>query len=113
MPSYIVGANLPFKIQCWSSNAFVHVLKINPKWDDKEIWQYAKQNQLTIITKDKDFSVKQITEESPPKLVHIKFGNLKFNDFSNRIETVWQEIEMLLQTYSVINIYLNKIEPIR
>jgi len=113
MPAYIVDANLPFKVQRWSNKNFVHVVKINSWWKDEEIWNYAKQNHLTIITKDKDFSVKQIKEGSPPKLVHIKFGNLKFADFVNRIEAVWEEVESLLQNNSVINIYLNKIEAIK
>lgn len=104
---------LPSKIQCWSGGAFVHVLKINPQWNDSDIWTYAKQHEFTIVTKDKDFTVKQLIEGSPPKIVHIKFGNVKFNDFANRIETIWKEVEGLLQNHSVINIFLDKIEAIR
>ncbi len=92
MPSYIIDANLPSKIKYWYGEEFIHVLKINATWNDEDIWQYAKQHQLIIVTKDKDFSVKQIAEGSPPQLVHIKFGNVKLNDFAKRIETIWQEV---------------------
>jgi predicted nuclease of predicted toxin-antitoxin system len=97
MPLNIVDANLPFKVSCWSSEAYLHVLKLNPGWNDSEIWNHAKQHQLIIITKDKDFTVKQAIKGSPPKIVHIKFGNFKLVGFINRIEAVWNEVEKLLQ----------------
>lgn len=113
MPQFLIDANLPFKISCWKSDRFLHVLKINPLWDDNEIWQYALIHKLTIVSKDKDFSVKQFIEGSPPKLVHIKFGNLKLSDFINRVEHVWNDVEKLLENHSVVNIYLSKLESIK
>lgn len=113
MPVFLVDANLPFRVNCWSSASFLHVLKINPEWNDDEIWNYARENNLIIITKDKDFVVKQILEGAPPKLVHIKLGNLKLGAFVNRIEAVWQDVEALLHDHYIINIYINKIEAIR
>ncbi len=77
---------MPFNIQCWHGKDFLHVLKMNATWNDEEIWKYAKQHNLIIVTKDKDFSVKQIVEiveGCTPKLVHIKFGNLKLKNFPN------------------------------
>jgi predicted nuclease of predicted toxin-antitoxin system len=78
MPEFIIDANLPSKISIWENDNFVDVLSINPLWDDNEIWDYAKVNGLTIITKDKDFAVKQILNGSPPKLIHIKIWQFTF-----------------------------------
>lgn len=50
-----------------------------------EIWDYAKTGNLVIITKDKDFRLKQIMSDFPPKVVHIKFGNLKLKEFGKII----------------------------
>lgn len=61
MPDFIVDANLLFRVPCWNNERFVHVLKINPHWDD-EIWAYAKAHRLIIISKNKDFLIKQIQE---------------------------------------------------
>jgi len=36
------------------------------------VWNYAKSNNLHIISKDKDFNNIQITEGFPPKIVWIK-----------------------------------------
>lgn len=112
-PVFIIDANLPLKVPVWDSTRFLHVLKINPEWNDTEIWNYAKQKQLVIVSKDKDFSLLQIKEGSPPKLVHIKFGNFKFNLFIERIEAVWQQVEILLEQHATVNIYSDKIEAIK
>lgn len=111
--SYIIDANLPYHVPVWKTEDFVFVLKINPAWDDDEIWNYAKENNMIIVTKDKDFIVKQAVHNVPPKVIHVKFGNLRLKDFIMRIGTVWEEVEHLIQTHTTINIYLTKVEAIK
>jgi len=48
-----------------------NVLNINPQWNDEEIWNYARTNNLIIITNDKDFRLMQIMQGSPPKIIHV------------------------------------------
>lgn len=110
---FLIDANLPFDVPVWKTERFTHVLHINPEWTDEAIWQYAKEENLIIVTKDKDFIVKQFREGTPPKVIHIKFGNLKFNDFINRILQIWEEVEGLIQKHTIVNIYLTKIEAIK
>jgi predicted nuclease of predicted toxin-antitoxin system len=86
---------------------------MNPAWDDEEIWDYARKNNLVIVTKDKDFLVKQAMAGAPPNIVHVKFGNLKLDEFVKRIETVWAEVENLLSSHTIINIYVDKLEAIK
>lgn len=89
--TYLIDANLPFRVPAWQNEAFLFVVKMNPDWQDEEIWEYAKENGLVIVTKDKDFIVKQATSSAPPNVVHVKFGNLKLADFISRIEALWTE----------------------
>ena len=111
--TYLIDANLPFRVPRWQNDAFRFVVKLNPAWDDEQIWEYAKEHGLVIVTKDKDFIVKQAIAGAPPIVVHVRFGNLKLADFISRIETVWPEVEALLQTHTIINIYSDKIEAIK
>ncbi|HVF96650.1 MAG TPA: DUF5615 family PIN-like protein [Flavisolibacter sp.] len=111
--AYLIDANLPFAAPVWKNENFQFVVKIDPSWDDEEIWKYAKDQKLIIVTKDKDFIVKQITAGIPPKVIHVKFGNLKLKDFITRIHEVWPEVERFIKDYSTVNIYLNKIEAIK
>ena len=113
MPEFLVDANLPFRISKWKNDKFIYVLNINPLWNDEEIWDYAKTNNLIIVTKDKDFRVKQIMQGFPPKVIHIKFGNLKLNEFENVINECWDKVEIFIKDHSLINIYLDTIEAIK
>lgn len=42
---------------------------------DDEIWEYAKNNLYTIVTKDSDFNERAIVHGFPPKVIWIKKGN--------------------------------------
>jgi predicted nuclease of predicted toxin-antitoxin system len=43
--------------------------------DDKQLWQYAKNNNFTIVTKDSDFHEMSIIYGHPPKIIWLKCGN--------------------------------------
>jgi predicted nuclease of predicted toxin-antitoxin system len=113
MPDFLIDANLPAKISIWQNQRFIHINTLDPYWDDEAIWQYAKTNELTIISKDKDFLIQQLLKGTPPKIVHIKFGNLKLIDFISVIETCWDEVELLLNNHTLINLYSDRIEAIK
>ncbi len=78
---YLIDVNLPYYFSLWNTNQFVHVHDINDEWSDGKIWNYAKEHNLSIITKDSDFSNKILFAQPPPKVIHIRFGNLKMNSF--------------------------------
>ena len=42
---------------------------------DIQIWNYAKANGLSIITKDNDFDERSQLEGCPPKVIHLVCGN--------------------------------------
>ena len=39
--SFLVDVNLPKKFSFFNSPNFVHVVDINPRFTDEEIWNYA------------------------------------------------------------------------
>jgi len=113
MPEFIIDANLPFRISKWQSDRFVHVLKINPTWEDNEIWNYARKNNLIVVTKDKDFLLMQLIQGAPPKVIQIKFGNMLFNEFEKIIISCWDQVEVLIKINSLVNIFQYNIEGIK
>lgn len=48
--------------------------------DDRSIWDYAKQNDFAIVTKDDDFEQRSILFGHPPKVIRIRLGNCKTAD---------------------------------
>jgi predicted nuclease of predicted toxin-antitoxin system len=81
MVKYLIDVNLPYYFSLWNDEKFIHQKDNNDEAKDDEIWKYALDNDLTIITKDSDFSNKILFHEPPPKVIHLKFGNLKMKDF--------------------------------
>ena len=66
-----------------------HVMPLNlDTASDMQVWQYAKMNNFTILTKDSDFNDLAIYKGIPPKIIWIKVGNCKVS-----------EIETLLKSY--------------
>ena len=48
--------------------------------DDLAIWDYARDNGFTIVTKDKDFLQRSVLIGHPPKVVHLRLGNCSVKD---------------------------------
>lgn len=109
MTAFLVDVNLPYKFKLWHDERFQHVTEINDEWSDSQIWQYAKENALTIITKDVDFSNRIITAEPPPKVIHIKTGNMKLSELRQFMLTNWDEIIQLSHDYKLVDVYRNRI----
>lgn len=43
--------------------------------EDAAIWEYAKLNELTIVTKDDDFRQRSFVHGAPPKVIWVQLGN--------------------------------------
>lgn len=112
MPTFLIDANLPYHFSIWKDEAYIHQFDINDEWSDSKIWEYSKEHSLTIVTKDSDFSNRIIFNTPPPKVIHVRFGNLKMKDFYNRMHEVWPEVLKLNQNFKLINIFIDRIEGI-
>ncbi len=51
---------------------------------DRQIWNYAKQNTLIIVTRDSDYSDLSVVLGFPPKVIWIRRGNCS----TQTIETI-------------------------
>lgn len=59
---------------------------------DSEIISYAIENNLIIVTKDKDFVDYFFTKGFPPKILQLQFGNIKNNELVDLLELNIQSI---------------------
>lgn len=50
MLKFLVDANLPYYFSLWNTKEHIHQFDIDRESEDYEIWQYAKERHLTIIT---------------------------------------------------------------
>jgi len=48
---YLIDVNLPKYFSFFHSPEFEFVIDINAKWPDRDIWDYAREHGLIIVTK--------------------------------------------------------------
>jgi predicted nuclease of predicted toxin-antitoxin system len=112
MKKYLIDANLPRYFSLWSGEEFQHVVQINDEMKDSEIWCYAKEHHLTIVTKDADFSDLVLFSDPPPRVIHIKFGNMKMREFHQSMSKIWSEACLLSSQYKLVRVYKERFECI-
>ena len=62
---------------------------------DEEVWDYARLNGLTIVSKDSDFQQRSLLYGHPPKLVWLRVGNCTRRQLAELITTHEQDIRAL------------------
>jgi predicted nuclease of predicted toxin-antitoxin system len=112
MSKFLVDVNLPRTVSLWLDSEFIFVVDIDNKMKDSEIWSYAKSNELTILTKDSDFSNRIIVSDPPPRIIHFKIGNLLLADFKRFIIDHWEEIKLRSRKNKLVTVYLDNIDVI-
>lgn len=112
MAKYLIDANLPYYFSMWNSDMYEHIVDIDPHMKDSAVWSYAEQHNLTIITKDADFSERVQILGAPPRVIHIRLGNMKMNAFHSALGDIWEDVLSLSETHDLINVYWDRIEGI-
>lgn len=113
MAKYLIDVNLPYYFKLWNTSDYIHQIDINPMSKDKDIWEYSKENNLTIITKDSDFSNRILFKEPPPSVIHIKIGNVSMKEFHRLINAYWEEVIEMSKSHKLVNVFKDKIEGIK
>ncbi len=65
--------------------------------DDRAIWDFARDNDFTIVTKDDDFVQRSMLLGHPPKVIWIRLGNCKTEEI----------VKLLLGNCSVLLAFVN------
>ena len=72
----------------------VHVRDVGLKTaGDPLVWEYAKDNDLLIVSKDSDFHQRSFLYGYPPKVVWVRLGNCKTADVERVLRTNFDIIE--------------------
>jgi len=75
-----------------------HVVEVGlEEADDSDIWQYAKEKGLTIVSKDTDFQQRSLLYGSPPKFIWLRVGNCSTAD----IEALLRRSSSIVHTFLV------------
>jgi predicted nuclease of predicted toxin-antitoxin system len=107
---FLIDANLPYRFELWRGDAYQHVFDLDDTWPDSEIWQYARAHDLVIVTKDTDFSDWIMLADPPPRVVHLRIGNMKIRDFHSFLQRLWPHICSLVESHKLVIVHKNQIE---
>jgi predicted nuclease of predicted toxin-antitoxin system len=110
---FLLDENLPSKLRFTPLLPVQHSKDLGDSVADADLWSYAKANDLVIVTKDADFSDRILVSEPPPRIVHLRFGNLRRNEFHAHLASVWTKVEELLKNHKLVNIYLDRLEAVK
>ncbi len=65
--------------------------------DDSILWEYAKQHEFAIVSKDADFQQRSLLYGSPPKFVWLRVGNCPVRT----IETLLRKHSVAIHTFDM------------
>jgi predicted nuclease of predicted toxin-antitoxin system len=69
MTGFLLDGNVPGRLRFSPGLPVVPLSSIGQNPSDSQIWDFAKQNDLVIVSKDADFSDRLIASSPPPRVV--------------------------------------------
>jgi len=102
MDSFLVDVNLPKYFSYFNKEHFEFVSDINLKMTDTEIWNYALEYNLIILTKDVDFFNKFLVSEKSPKVIYFQLGNYSLKQLYAYFEINWYKIVVEIENNRMI-----------
>lgn len=112
MTGFLFDENLPRGLQFTPSLPVEHARDLGAGVADAVLWEHAGRRDLVIVTKDADFSALALMSEPPPRVVHLRFGNLRLRAFRTHLVRVWPRVEALLADHKLIDVYLDRVEAV-
>jgi len=92
--------NLSPKLAEYFNSSFAgsqHLLNLNlDKSSDISVWEFAKSNEFTIVTKDSDFNNLVSFFGFPPKVIWIRRGNCSTTDIKKLIDNNLDKISAFI-----------------
>ena len=76
----------------------IHVRDVGLKAaDDSLVWEYAKNNDLMLVSKDSDMHQRSFVFGSPPKVVWVRLGNCSTADVEKLLRKNFAAIKAFYQ----------------
>ena len=112
MNGFLFDENLPSRILFTPSLRVVSTSTVGTSPTDTQLWEFARNRHLVIVSKDADFSERIIMHTPPPWVVHLRFGNLRRREFHTLLARVWPQVEALLKRHKLVNVYADRVEGV-
>ena len=112
MKGFLFDEDLPRISSLQTRLPIVHALDLGSQPTDSQLWAYAQQQDLAIVTKDADFSQRIVLVVPPPRIIHVRVGNMRGQDFAKWLERIWPQIESTIATHKLVNVFRDRLEAV-
>lgn len=112
MPRFLIDVNLPYRLDLWREHDCTYVYDINERWKDTQIWSHARTNDLVIVSKDSDFSDLAMTRHPPPRVVHVRLGNMRVAELEAGLRRWWPWVVANIERCRLVRIYADRLEAV-
>lgn len=96
----LLDQNISFRVSKNLSKVFPGICHVKQEGlenaSDMEIWQYARKNDLAIVTFDADFSDISLIKGIPPKIIWLRTGNMNTKEITECLRSHQFVISMFL-----------------
>lgn len=113
MKGFLLDENLPKRLTFFPGLPVLHATDLGDPPTDTQLWQYAREHELVIVSKDTDFSDRMMLQSPPPWVVHLRVGNLRLAALHELLERLWPLVEARLPAHKLILLYPDRIEAFR
>ena len=114
LSAFLIDENLsPGLRHAFGELGTVHARDLGQSLTDTQLWAYATEQKLTVLTKDADFVDRMLLttpDQQPSGVVRLHCGNLRARDMRLFLERQLPEVFLLLNDYRLVNVYLDGIE---
>ncbi len=112
MPRFLIDVNLPRYFSAWIGDEYEHVRDFDDQWTDDQVWEHARTHDMVIVSKDTDFSDRVMLSKPPPRVVHVRLGNMKMRPFHEILTRNWPWVVANISRFRLIRIYVDRIEAV-
>ena len=103
---FLIDAQLPPLLADWlreQGHVADHIYALDQlDADDGAIWSLAVTQGYVVVTKDRDFAEWAIARSPAPRILWLRFGNLRNNGLVRRLSAVWPRIIEGLQSDALV-----------
>jgi len=110
---FLFDENTPSRLTFTPGLPVRHANELGKSPSDTEMWNFARQERLVIVSKDADFSNRIMLSSPPPWIVRLRFGNMRKREFHSYLKKIWPSVETLLPAHKLINVFQDRIEGIQ
>ena len=113
MKGFLFDENLPRVPSLQTDLPVTHALDLGSRPSDSQLWADAQKSDLALVTKNADFSQRIVLSVPPPRVVHLRVGNMRGRDFATWLVRIWPQIESTIATHKLVNVYRDRIEAVK